>query len=352
MAPPYRSGVLFCTLQPSAAKDFAECLADETEVCELFVAFDLGLLEVSNFKAEYHFGHVHELGGGGQGHCALGVGCAGHGRVLSWIKGPPHHDRCSKFAAVPELVEALVKQIHNKKALANIRLVNSLPDEAASRIQFRDLEVTSIGDVRHYSSQYPEEDVPANAPWLRHVRDLRVQNCDTEPDGRAPWDMLVQMPLLQGFYWSSGLLAKETLQTLQVSCPSLRTLYIEFPYSMEAEPGIVYGWRNPLRSPAQNFLRCSSLDITGFKNLRRLVLENICEDLVRWSTNIVQVLQNSQQLHSLNLSLARDPLEFSPEKISAYGDFSRRSATDTKRPAPHHCSYAPSVSEPLSCHRA
>ncbi|KAK4443476.1 hypothetical protein QBC34DRAFT_498981 [Podospora aff. communis PSN243] len=238
----------------------------------------------------------------------------------------PSMTAAQRFAILPEMILALAEHVVDAKDLGNLRLVNYAFSQMVSVVQFREFSVTSIGDRGDTCLDDDDASLKklgydrithritrlVGALWLKHIRTLAVTRGDLEPDERALRDMLAGMPCLRKFHWQDGLLATETLRTLQGSCPNLRSLSIRFPYDMGMDLGMVRADRShrshrthSLRRPETNLLCYGSPndELSAFGNLQHLSLHRICGDFIKWRTDIAKILERSPGLKGLSLSL-------------------------------------------------
>lgn len=210
------------------------------------------------------------------------------------------------FAALPELLGCLAKQIKSSKALAKLRLVGRNFHDAATPALFRATAPILAGDCTAQAltglTGLAEKDL------ARYVRNLTLQFVDREwapAANSALQELLVRMPLLESFKSACPMLP-ETISILHRSCPKLKTLSFDF----ERMEGSVLDLVND--EPDEKDARARQLftmpDLTVFRDLNELSLLNLYGDLVDWRAQLVQVLRSSPDLKTLSLSLSVDAL--------------------------------------------
>ncbi|KAK1833507.1 hypothetical protein QBC39DRAFT_47724 [Podospora conica] len=203
------------------------------------------------------------------------------------------------FASLPELVRCLAEQTRSRKQLARLSRTNKTFHLAVAPVLFR--EVVCLTDETLNAL--------ANCAHLGHVRllEVRLRHGEGEPANKIVQQMLPRMPLLEGFCWNAAL-ATTTLTVLHRSCPELKSIR----FGMPCEFGSRYlGYsedREYSNEPSAKELEAREIygrpDLTVFRGLEELTLDNLCEELPWWRETIVEVLKNSPELKKLGLSLS------------------------------------------------
>ncbi|KAK1759826.1 hypothetical protein QBC47DRAFT_116634 [Echria macrotheca] len=213
----------------------------------------------------------------------------------------------AKFFSLPELITLLAEHAagYDKPTarLASLSLVNQTFHAAITPLVYREIMLDTFPDEVKILQL-----AKANNRHLRHTRTLTLgwtnsRNCPDFDEGVLT--LLRQMPNLTTFNWYPQLLKTETLRVLQVACPKVKALRLDFGDETELCLGMAPG-RQAERGFSPNLYR--GPDITPFRNLECLALNGLWDDLTSWKSQLVHVLMNSPNLRVLRLSLLGDTL--------------------------------------------
>lgn len=196
-------------------------------------------------------------------------------------------------------------QIRSRKQLAGLRLVNKLFDALLSPILFREVDKSRRSQLCHVLV----------CPHVRHIRRICFTGLDSNgcDENFLVQDLLLRMPQLEGFIWSSALLAAETLRVLYHACPRIKVLHIKFPDNMEQALSRIHLFG---RTPETFRLQ----DLAPFGDLEEISLENIIDTVAKWPAQIIEVLKKSPMLRKLRLSMSRELLRI-PLRFTVFREF-------------------------------
>ncbi|KAL2256225.1 hypothetical protein VTK26DRAFT_1969 [Humicola hyalothermophila] len=201
------------------------------------------------------------------------------------------------FAKIPELVGCLAEQIRSRKQLATLCLINKTWNGAVTPILLREVHVGKPGQLLGLSS----------SKSLYYVSSFSLTS-GVEGDNELLRKILPHMPQLESFSVSNIPVAPETIKALHDSCPKLKSLRISFPEAMDWWVlGLNRGCPpDPGQAPQRRIYR--TLDLTVFKGLDELALDNLYDNLPAWRSQVVRILRTSPSIRKLRLSLAKQTL--------------------------------------------
>ncbi|KXX73705.1 hypothetical protein MMYC01_203743 [Madurella mycetomatis] len=217
------------------------------------------------------------------------------------------------FFKLPELIACVAEQVpantRSRHRLAVLCLVNRTFHEAVTPILYRELKCFGF-QVEEGLSRLVDN------PHLHHVRFFNLVNgfyIDPERDEVAQ-KLLARMTRLQQFAWEYSPIASGTLQTLRRSCPLLSwdDFHSTDPASSDREETETVETAEELEHREKRRQLANSpyrrLDLSVFRDLAVLELENVCDDLGWWRSNLVKVCYNATGLQRLHLSISKDAI--------------------------------------------
>ncbi|EJT79796.1 hypothetical protein GGTG_04879 [Gaeumannomyces tritici R3-111a-1] len=151
----------------------------------------------------------------------------------------------ASFVQDAALLRCVADHIHNKLQLHHLCLVNKAFHNAFTPKLYAEMDI--ITTVKGHNRDFLES-LPDN-PHIRHVRRLQ---CDFNHNGPTNWvvrALVRRMPMLQEFEWDGGTLLQETMMTILLSCPKLKSFVMIYePADNQASR---YRWNPLFHQPAE-----------------------------------------------------------------------------------------------------
>ena len=238
-------------------------------------------------------------------------------------------------------------QIRSRKQLARLRLASRTFDAAVAPFLFYEINVGKKG-IQSLRAV-------AESGHLRHVRKLSVEYgylANEDDYQEVVQQMLPKLPLLESFTyvglsclcspetacawvlksstdagqrWVDLPLATRTLSILHKSCPSIKSVCLAFPENM-GEQVLGYVSDREYDQPEPGQLRSREIygspDLAVVAGLEELALDDLCEELPWWKSQLVRVLESSPGLRKLKLSLSVDT-------VARYARYNERDKFDS-----------------------
>ncbi|KAK3337621.1 hypothetical protein B0T19DRAFT_413191 [Cercophora scortea] len=246
----------------------------------------------------------------------------------------------ARFAATPDLLRCLGEQITSKAVLCQLCLVSKTFNAEFSWFLYREICVRGVPTEVWKTLRKLQF---SNNPRIQHVRKLCV---NIRPGQRYPtrffverWDslgshieakmmnkavqgLLPLMPRLMVFEWINIPLATATIRSLADHAETIKSIHIQYPPNMEQnvlrildpadrnnvawspEHAGVDDLRTSDDMIYENRLLYRLQDLSQFRHLHHLTLENLYDDLGSWNLQITKLLANSPNLQTLALSIS------------------------------------------------
>ncbi|KAL8383665.1 hypothetical protein RB595_010730 [Gaeumannomyces hyphopodioides] len=133
----------------------------------------------------------------------------------------------AELAEDAALVRCIADHVHNKQQLYNLCLVNKAFHNAFTPKLYAEMDIitTRKGHNRDFLESLPDN------PHIRHVRRLQCDFNHDGPTGCVVRALVRRMPMLEEFEWDGGTLLQETMMTILLSCPRLKSFVMIYQRS-------------------------------------------------------------------------------------------------------------------------